>query len=62
MKFIWYSYLDARLWSVYKEISNTVDAAIYKQEPEAVHDLEAVLRRHKPDFLSLLKNPVRKLA
>jgi hypothetical protein len=21
-----------------------------------------VLRRHKPDFLSLLKNPVRKLA
>jgi nuclear pore complex protein Nup205 len=35
-----------------------VDAAIRKKQLDAVHDLEVALKRHKPDFISLLKNPV----
>jgi nuclear pore complex protein Nup205 len=49
---------EAQLWGPYKELEKTVDAAIRKKQLDAVHDLEVALKRHKPDFISLLKNPV----
>ena len=55
----WFLYLtEAQLWGPYKELEKTVDAAIRKKQLDAVHDLEVALKRHKPDFISLLKNPV----
>ena len=33
-------------------------AAVIHKQPDAIQDLEVILRRHKPDFISLLKNPV----
>ena len=35
-----------------------VEAAIHKKQPDAIHDLEVMLRKHKADFLSLLKTLV----
>ena len=57
--FYWFFYLtEAQLWGPYKELERTVEAAIRKKQLDAVHDLEVALKRHKPDFISLLKNPV----
>nr|KAG5691716.1 hypothetical protein BaRGS_010219 [Batillaria attramentaria] len=36
---------------------DVVNAAIHKREPGSIHDLELALRKHKPDFISLLKIP-----
>ncbi|CAH1799487.1 unnamed protein product [Owenia fusiformis] len=49
----------ARMWSRYKELYNTVDAAIFRKLPDAVQDLDVALRKHKPDFISLLRNPAK---
>jgi len=49
---------EARLWGPLKELERTINAAIHKKKPDAVHDLEVLLKLHKPDFISLLKNPV----
>jgi hypothetical protein len=46
------------MWSAYKELYCTVDAAINKKQPDAIHDLDVALKKHKPAFLSLLTNPV----
>jgi len=35
-----------------------VEAAVNKRQTDAVHDLEVMLKKHKADFLSLLKNIV----
>ena len=48
------------MWSPFKELYHVVETALYKKQPDAVHDLEVVLRKHKPDFISLLTNPVSK--
>ncbi|KAJ8314739.1 hypothetical protein KUTeg_006889 [Tegillarca granosa] len=48
---------EARLWGPFKELEQTVETAIRKKMPDAIHDLEVALKRHKPDFISLLKNP-----
>ena len=48
----------ARVWTPYKELQVVVDAAIQKKQPDAIHDLEIMLRKHKADFLSLLKTLV----
>ncbi|CAG2238144.1 NUP192 [Mytilus edulis] len=48
---------EAQLWGPYKELERTVDAAVRRKQVDAVHDLEVALKRHKPDFISLLKNP-----
>ncbi|XP_064627986.1 nuclear pore complex protein Nup205-like [Lineus longissimus] len=50
---------DARMWSAYKELYSTVDAAINKKQPDAIHDLGVALKKHKPVFLSLLTNPAK---
>lgn len=49
---------EARLWGPFKELEQTVQAAIHRKIPDAVHDLEIALKKHKPDFIALLKNPV----
>ena len=46
------------LWSPFKELYITVNAALSNKLPDAYYELENVLRKHKPDFISLLQNPV----
>ena len=36
-----------------------VEAAVLKKRPGMKYDLEVALRKHKPHFVALLKNPVR---
>nr|XP_022287742.1 nuclear pore complex protein Nup205-like isoform X2 [Crassostrea virginica] len=48
---------EARLWGPFKELEQTVQAAIHRKIPYAVHDLEIALKKHQPDFIALLKNP-----
>ena len=48
----------ARVWSPFKDLQDVVESAIHRHQTEAVHDLEVMLKRHKTDFLSLLKNNV----
>ncbi|XP_039625995.1 nuclear pore complex protein Nup205 isoform X3 [Polypterus senegalus] len=47
----------ASLWGPYKELWDTVNNAIYRRQLEAVHLLDMSLKKHKPDFISLFKNP-----
>uniref|UniRef100_A0A3Q3H1S5 Nucleoporin 205 n=1 Tax=Kryptolebias marmoratus TaxID=37003 RepID=A0A3Q3H1S5_KRYMA len=47
----------ASLWGPLKELWETVDAAVLKRQPETVHLLDLQLKKHKPHFLSLFKNP-----
>ncbi|KAM8974449.1 nuclear pore complex protein Nup205 isoform 2-T2 [Pelodytes ibericus] len=49
----------ASLWAPYKYIWQCVENALEKKEPEAIHLLDLVLKRHKPDFISLFKNPTK---
>ncbi|XP_076311365.1 nuclear pore complex protein Nup205 isoform X1 [Tachypleus tridentatus] len=47
------------LWAPYKDLYAKVVAAIYYKDPDTVPELEAALKKYKPDFISLLKNPAR---
>ncbi|XP_037243609.1 nuclear pore complex protein Nup205 [Falco biarmicus] len=47
----------ASLWGPYKDIWQTVMNAIWKRQPEAIHRLDQVLKKHKSDFISLFRNP-----
>ncbi|XP_071834158.1 nuclear pore complex protein Nup205-like isoform X2 [Apostichopus japonicus] len=51
--------LGSKLWGPFKELFYVVDSAVSKKNPDAFNDLEAALRRHKPDFVSLLQNPAK---
>ena len=46
------------IWRPYKELQAIVERSLYKKRPEVYHDLEVALKKFKPDFISLLKNPV----
>ncbi|XP_052809828.1 nuclear pore complex protein Nup205-like [Mya arenaria] len=46
----------ARVWSPFKDLQAVVESAIHRRQTDAVHDLEVMLKKHKTDFLSLLKN------
>ena len=46
------------MWTPFKELHHTVEAAVLRKQPDAIQDLEKILKKHKPDFLSLLQNPV----
>lgn len=49
-------------WRPYKELLATVErAALYKKTPEVFHELEVALDKFNPDFITLLKNPVRQI-
>ncbi|XP_021268252.1 nuclear pore complex protein Nup205 [Numida meleagris] len=47
----------ASLWGPYKDIWQTVMNAIWKRQPEAIHRLDQVLKKHRSDFISLFRNP-----
>ncbi|XP_064417895.1 nuclear pore complex protein Nup205 isoform X2 [Latimeria chalumnae] len=49
----------AGLWGPYKDLWHTVENAIWKRQPEAAYHLDLVLKKHKPDFISLFKNPAK---
>ena len=49
------------LWAPFKELVRVVNAAILRKEPDAYYSLEAELKKRKPDFFSLLKNPVSEI-
>ena len=51
--------MSSGIWAPFKELASVVNAAILKKQPDAFYSLEAILKKHKPDFISLLKNPVR---
>lgn len=57
-----FTHSGASLWGPLKELWETVDAAVLKRQPENVHLLDLQLKKHKPHFLSLFKNPVRQFA
>lgn len=46
------------IWRPYKDLLEIVERAVYRKRPEYQHDLEVALKKFKPDFLNLLKNPV----
>ena len=45
------------LWPWYKELSAVVEAAIVDKQPGVRPRLEAALKKAKPAFTNLLKNP-----
>ena len=45
-------------WVPFKELNHVIRWAISHPEPEAHFALEEALRKHRPDFTSLLQNPV----
>ncbi|XP_005405531.1 PREDICTED: nuclear pore complex protein Nup205 isoform X1 [Chinchilla lanigera] len=47
----------ASLWGPYKDIWQTVGNALWRRQPEAIHLLDMILKKHRPDFISLFKNP-----
>ncbi|KFQ27490.1 Nuclear pore complex protein Nup205, partial [Merops nubicus] len=47
----------ASLWGPYKDIWQAVVNAIWKRQPEAIHRLDQVLKKHKSDFIALFRNP-----
>ena len=51
--------MSGGIWAPFKELASVVNQAILKKQPEAFYSLEAILKKHKTDFISLLKNPVR---
>ena len=49
---------SASLWVPFKELASVVNAAVLMKQPDVHYKLEATLKKHKPDFISLLQNPV----
>ncbi|EEC11881.1 nuclear pore complex protein Nup205, putative [Ixodes scapularis] len=47
------------VWAPFKDLNFAVEAVLLNKDVEAVPDFVAALRRHKPDFASLLQNPAR---
>ena len=50
--------MAAGVWAPFKELATTVHTAIAMKQPQAYYRLESMLKKHKTDFYSLLKNPV----
>ena len=52
--------VPSRDWSVYRELATAVETALHssKQEAFVTQDLETTLKKFRPDFVSLLQNPV----
>ncbi|RUS70914.1 hypothetical protein EGW08_021327, partial [Elysia chlorotica] len=49
----------ACVWAPFRQLHDVVEMAVTRHVPGAVHDLEVALRKHKPDFISLLKRPAK---
>uniref|UniRef100_A0A7N8XE72 Nucleoporin 205 n=1 Tax=Mastacembelus armatus TaxID=205130 RepID=A0A7N8XE72_9TELE len=54
---ILYIHSGASLWGPLKELWETVDGAVLRRQQESVHLLDLQLKKNKPHFLSLFKNP-----
>ncbi|XP_048578619.1 nuclear pore complex protein Nup205 isoform X2 [Nematostella vectensis] len=50
---------DRGIWKPYKELLAIVERAVTRKSPECHHDLEVALKKFKPDFIALLKNPAK---
>ena len=50
--------MSGGMWTPFMELVGVINAAILKKEPNAYYSLKEQLKKHKPDFMSLLKNPV----
>lgn len=50
--------MSSGIWAPFKELASVVNQAILKRQSDAFYNLEAILKKHKTDFISLLKNPV----
>ena len=46
------------MWTQLKGLNNLVEATISKKNLEGLVNLEAALKKHRPDFTDLLRNPV----
>ena len=49
-------------WTPLKDLANIVEAAVLKNQPGILADLEISLKKFKPTFIGLLKNPPRSSA
>ncbi|KAF4101210.1 nuclear pore complex protein Nup205 isoform X1 [Onychostoma macrolepis] len=49
----------ASLWGPLKELWEAVEGAIWRRQSESVHLLDLQLKKHKPSFLTLFKNPMK---
>uniref|UniRef100_A0A8C2A0Z7 Nucleoporin 205 n=1 Tax=Cyprinus carpio TaxID=7962 RepID=A0A8C2A0Z7_CYPCA len=47
------------LWGPLKELWEAVEGAIWRRQPESVYLLDLQLKKHKPSFLTLFKNPMK---
>jgi len=54
--------VGARVWTPFKELHHTVQAAVQQHQHDAIQDLDMALRRHRTTFISLLTNPARNQA
>lgn len=50
--------MSTGVWAPFKELSTTVNMAVGQKQPNTYYALENMLKKHKPDMISLLKNPV----
>lgn len=46
------------MWSPYKELLNTVEAVIARPSSSVSPNFIQLLKKHKQNFITLLKNPV----
>ena len=49
-------------WTPLKDLASIVEAAVLKNQPGILSDLEFSLKKYKPTFIGLLKNPPRSSA
>ncbi len=49
-------------WTPQKELAGIIESAILRNQPGVLNDLETCLKRHKPTFVGILKNPPRSSA
>lgn len=47
------------VWTPYKDLNFAVETVLLNKDVEGLPDFVSALRRHKPDFSSLLRNPAR---
>jgi hypothetical protein len=47
------------MWTPYKELQTIVEAVVSRPVQGVLKQVEGVLRKHKQNFITLLKNPVR---
>jgi hypothetical protein len=47
------------MWTPYKELQSIIEAVVSRPVQGVLKQVEGVLRKHKQNFITLLKNPVR---